>query len=207
MFRLPPTVHGALGGNVAQRSLFCVQDAFFCHQLGPGFWGHAHHCLPFSLSLSSVGQQVNDVIVTAHNWTTGGVPTLTVSFKPSTPSIGGTVIVAVHSTSPQPDLTVFAKVTPADPSLVMVGLPGCTGAIGTIYATNRSLVIALPNSCVLAANTTVTVQVPSSFFGEMPPAGTTVVLSVATSTDPVPRVAPGYTVGVHCRIWHISLAQ
>jgi hypothetical protein len=150
-----------------------------------------------------VGLQVSNFSVTPINWTTGGVPSLIVTFRPRTPSVGGTVILAVQSTSPRPDLTVFARVTPANPSLVMVGLPNCTGTIGTLSSANRTLRILLPSSCVLTANVSVTIHVPSTFFGEMPPGGTTVVFSLATDADPTPRLAPGYIVGVcGCRwLW------
>ena len=56
--------------------------------------------------------------------------------------------------------------------------------------------VTLPNNCVLAADIPVTLDISSGFFAPNPVAGTTVVLSLATSADTEPLAASGYTIGM-----------
>ena len=108
----------------------------------------------------------------------------------------GTLTLAVAGTAPEAGLPVFANATPAQAAVVLAGLPACAGATGAIDPVLHTLVITLPSGCVLPALVPVSVELPSGFFAPNPPAGTSVVVSLATSTDPEPRITSAYTIGV-----------
>ena len=155
------------------------------------------HMSPIFYTITE-GRQVRSFTATPSSLQTGDVPAMSISFtlKTTVPS-NGTLTLAVSSTSPVAGVRVFVNTTPADASVVLVGLPNCSSARGAIDAATRTLVITLPSTCVLNANVPVRVEIPSGFFAPNPAIGTTVVLSLATSTDPAPLLdLPGYTIGM-----------
>ena len=115
-------------------------------------------------------------------------------------SSNGTLTLAVASTALVAGLPVFANATPAAAGVVLVGLPACAGATGALDAVHEELTIALPSTCVLAAGVGLRAEIPSGFFTHHPAAGTTVVLSLATSKDQdrEARITSGYTTGMWC---------
>ena len=128
----------------------------------------------------------------------GEVPAMTIGFTTSiTVSGPATLTMAISSTSPLLDWAVFASATPSDAAVVFVGLVNCSGAYGMIDAVNRTLTIVMPSGCVLAANSAVTIEVPSTFFGPNPPAGTTVMLTLRGSWDSQASPPAGYVIGMH----------
>ena len=146
---------------------------------------------------SAVGRQVGDFTATPSSLQSGDVPAMDISFTPKSVVPGsGTLTLAVSSTAPVPGVRVLANTTPSDASVVLIGLPACSGATGAIDAANQTLTISLPSTCALAANVPVRAEIPNGFFAPNPAAGTTVVLSLRTSTDAEPRTAPGYTIGM-----------
>ena len=146
-------------------------------------------------------RQVSESTATMSSVATGDVPSMRIQFTPlHAMASGGTVMLAVASTTPTFGVQVFANATPAPATVVVVGLASCAGATGAIDTANQRLTITLPSACALAANVSVTVEVPSGFFAPNPAVGTTVVLSLWTSSDPEPRTASTYTVGMG-RCW------
>ena len=154
-------------------------------------------CHSPSLSPSAVASAVGQVTTTPSTLRTGSVPAMTLIFRPRLAMVGGgRLMLAVSSMGALANGNVFAAAAPADSTVVVLGLANCTNAIGVINGPNRTLTITLPSDCVLAANTSVTVEIHSGFFAPNPAAGTTVVLSLATSADTEPLAAPGYTIGM-----------
>ena len=127
----------------------------------------------------------------------GEVPAMNISFT-VTPDLLGmhTLTVEEVSTAPLGNLPVFAGSTPADVSVVVLGLANCTGATGRINATSHSLTITLPSSCVIVANASVTVEIPPQFFAPNPAAGTTVELAIHTDVAKGPTTFFEYTTGM-----------
>ena len=163
-------------------------------QVGGGRPGHGADAVA---PRSAEGRQASSFTAAPSTLHTGDTPAMNLSFTPSTAVPGnGTLTLAVESTSPVAGVQVLANATPADAAVVLVGLPNCTGAVGAIDPVNRTLTITLPSSCVLPAHEPVLVQIPSDFFAPNPAIGTSVTLSLTTSTDTKPSIASEYTIGV-----------
>jgi hypothetical protein len=127
----------------------------------------------------------------------GEVPAMNISFT-VTPALLGmhTLTVEEVSTAPLGNLAVLAGATPADVSVVVLGLANCTGATGRINATSHRLTITLPSSCVLVANASVTVEIPQQFFAPNPASGTSVELAIYTNVAGGPTTIVDYTTGM-----------
>ena len=152
---------------------------------------------PFAFAPSAVGRQVTDFTVTPSTLHTGDVPAMNISFTPSTAVLGnGTLTLSVQSTEPFEVVDVFANATPEERGVLLVGLPNCSGATGAIDPVNHTLTITLPSTCVLDAFEPVTVVIPSDFFAPNPPKGTTVALTLTTSSDVLPSEPAEYTIGM-----------
>ena len=125
------------------------------------------------------------------------VPAMNISFTVTTALLGmRTLTVEEVSTAPLGNLPVFAGTTPADVSVVVLGLANCSGATGRINATSHSLTITLPSSCVVVANALVTVEIPQQFFAPNPAAGTTVELAIHCNVVSEPLTIFEYTTGM-----------
>ena len=133
---------------------------------------------------------------------------MALSFTPrSTVPGNGTLTLSVASTGPVAGLPVLANATPAQAGITLAGLPACAGATGAIDPATHELTVTLPSGCVLPANVSVQVQVPSGFFAPNPAPGTSVLLALATSSDPAPLNAPAYTTSVPASPSTSPLAQ
>ena len=141
-----------------------------------------------------MGRQVTAFSVTPSSLQTGTTPSLRLQFIPSTALMGGSLRLAV--VSPVANGAVFAAGPPVTANVTVVGLVNCSGAIGALDVANGTLTIVLPNTCHMAANVSVTVEVGPQFFAANGVAGTQVVISLATSEDMEPRLAAAYTIGM-----------
>ena len=147
------------------------------------------------LTVSAVAREFE---VTASSLQSGDVPSINITFTPSTRVNGSSILtITVVDTSPVDGVAVFAGSTPGANQVVLVGLANCTNATGAIHAANGTLTITLPSSCELLANVPVTVEIPSGFFAPNPANGTTVTLSLSTGGDSQPSYAE-YTTGMGC---------
>ena len=143
---------------------------------------------------SAADASATQFILALSSMQSGVVPAMNISFMTTLLEMHTLILEEVNVGS----WSVFAGATPADASLVMVGLVNCSGATGQINTTSHRLTITLPSTCVIVPNALVTVEIAERFFAPNPAAGTTVGLTISTNIVDGPSATFGYTTGVCC---------